>query len=158
MTCDGENNRLNHGVELASAKGVVSVFQRLGLVAALLVIALVAAACGGGGQQSSSSSSTQSTQSAGGEVQRIEVSGTDFAYAPNNLTVRRGVPVEIVFKNNGRVAHDLVIRDLNVSSPSISPGQTTTIRFTPERAGEYRIVCTEPGHEASGMVATLVVQ
>lgn len=145
---------------MASAKGVVSVFQRLGMVVALLVLALVVAACGGGGgnQQSSSSSSTQSSQSSGGEVQRIEVSGTDFAYTPNNLTVQRGVPVEIVFKNDGRVKHDLVVRDLNVASESISPGQTTTIRFTPERAGQYRIVCTEPGHEASGMVATLTVQ
>ena len=137
--------------------------RKLGILVALLLVASLLAACGGGGSQGSGSTtssapSSSSTQSAGGQEQRIEVAGTDFAFNPNTLTVRRGQPVTIVFRNNGRVNHDLAIADFGVATPVISPGQNATITFTPDRTGQFRIVCREPGHEASGMVATLTVQ
>lgn len=131
--------------------------KRLGAIVALVLIAAMVAACGGGGgsQQSSTSSSSSSSSSS---VQRFEVSGTEFAYNPGTITVSRGQAVEIVFKNDGSVAHDLRIDQFNVNSGSIASGQSTTIRFTPNQAGQFKIYCAEPGHEAAGMVATLVVQ
>lgn len=136
----------------------MTVTKRAGLIVALLLVAALVAACGGGGGNESSSSSSSSSSTASGDVQRIEVSGVEFAFNPSNITVQRGTPVEIVFKNDGRVAHDLVAADLNARTPVIAPGRTATIQFTPTQAGQYKMVCTEPGHEASGMVGTITVQ
>lgn len=130
--------------------------KKLGILVALLLVALLAAACGGGGSETEPSS-TSSSSSSGGS-QSIEVSGTDFAFSPADLTVKRGSSVEIVFKNDGRVRHDLVIEELGVDSGKVNAGQSSTFSFTPNSSGEYKIVCTEPGHEASGMVATLTVE
>lgn len=133
--------------------------KRVGTVVALLLIAVLLAACGGGGgsqQQSSNSSSSSSSSSS--SAQRIEVVGTEFAYNPSTLTVKRGQTVEIVFKNEGSVAHDLLIDEFNVKTAAIAAGQSTTVRFTPNQAGQFKIYCAEPGHEAAGMVATLVVE
>ena len=129
--------------------------KRMGLIVALLLTAALVAACGGGGDNDAQ---PQSSTSSNGEVQRIEVSGTDFAFTPQDVVVQRGTPVEIVFTNDGRVAHDWAVDQFNAKSPVIAPGRSTTISFTPTQAGEFKIVCKEPGHEAAGMVGTLIVQ
>ncbi|MFO7319185.1 MAG: cupredoxin domain-containing protein [Clostridia bacterium] len=132
--------------------------KRLGAIAGLLLIAVVAAACGSGGSGSSGSSGQSSSGSSSQAAQRIEVVGTEFAYNPGTITVKQGQPVEIVFKNEGTVPHDLLIDEFNVKTAAIAAGQSTTVRFTPSRAGQFKIYCAEPGHEAAGMVATLIVE
>lgn len=132
--------------------------KRLGILVALLLVAALTAACGGGGGGTSTQSNT-SAPAAGGEVQRIEVSGSDFAFSPPDVTVKRGTTVELVFTNTGRVAHDWVAQGIEgAKTAAVRPGQNQTITFTPNQSGEYKIVCTEPGHEAAGMVGKLVVQ
>lgn len=138
-------------------------FRRASLLAALLAASLALAACGGGSQQSSSapapsSTSTSAPAETGGEVQRIEVAMVDFLFEPDQITVRQGTPVEIVLTNRGTVEHNFVVDGLDVDSGKVGAGQSTTLRFTPGQAGEFRIVCTEAGHEVLGMVGTLVVQ
>lgn len=128
--------------------------KRLSFVAVLAVLALLAVACGGGGSQSSSDSSATSS----GSGQGIQVSLQDFKFAPATITVQRGTPVTLSLKNDGAVAHDLAIEDLGVASELLRPGQSSTLTFTPNTAGEFEIICTEPGHLASGMRATLIVQ
>lgn len=131
--------------------------RRISLLATLLVVALVAAACGGGGTQQSATS-TPATSSSSSDVQRIEVVLSDFKFEPATITVQRGTPVEIVMRNSGTVVHDFHVDDLSVSSDRVQAGQSATLQFTPNRAGEFKIVCHEPGHEAAGMVGTLIVQ
>lgn len=133
-------------------------FRRISLVAALLAVALAATACGGGGSQQSATTAPASSSSAGEGVQRIEVVLSDFKFEPATITVQRGTPVEIVMRNTGTVPHDFNVDDLSLSSGQIQAGQSGTLQFTPNRAGEFRIVCHEAGHEALGMVGTLIVQ
>lgn len=130
--------------------------KRLGLAAVLVVIAMLAVACGGGGgsQQSGSSTTTPSGTGSG-----ITVSLRDFRFEPATITVQRGAQVTISLKNDGAVAHDFAIEALGVKSDLLRPSQTGTVTFTaPNSPGQYQIICTEPGHLASGMSATLVVQ
>lgn len=60
-------------------------------------------------------------------------------------------------KENNYVAPEkmhLVIAETGL----VAPGNTTTITFTtPEEAGEYKYICTFPGHFAAGMRGTLYV-
>lgn len=65
------------------------------------------------------------------------------------LEVRRGVPVEIIIRNDepGAISHDFVLVGLGVKTPkAIQPGEVSTLRFTASRAGEYAYTCTlHPG-------------
>ncbi len=129
--------------------------KRLSFAVVLVVIAMLAVACGGGGSQSNSSNSSATSSASG---QSIQVSLADFKFAPATITVKRGTPVTLSLKNDGAVAHDLAIEDLGVASELVRPGQSSSVTFTPNTAGQFDIICTEPGHLASGMKATLIVE
>jgi uncharacterized cupredoxin-like copper-binding protein len=82
----------------------------------------------------------------------------EFAIEPASVTVRAGSPVRFTVVNNGWVQHDLVIERLNVRTPVIDPGGTTTLRFTPAGRGRFVIYCSIPGHREAGMIGTLIVR
>lgn len=139
--------------------------RRVFALVSVLLLAVLLAACGGGGgssTQSSSSSSTQSSApaatSSSGAVREIEVVLSDFSFQPQEIRVKSGEQVRLVLKNNGTVAHDWYVDALNLSTPLVQPGQTVTFEFTAGAAGTYQSICTEPGHEALGMVGTLIIE
>ena len=95
-------------------------------------------------------------------------------YGPTRLSVPAGTAVTIVLRNDDPIDHEWIVGDaavherhrtgtepVHASRPtevSIPAGQTrtTTVRFaTP---GTYLYICHLPGHEAYGMVGTLVVR
>lgn len=134
----------------------------LGLVT-VLALALLLAACGGGNQQSSSSTSsspaaTSSTSTTGSGVREIEVVLNDFTFEPAEIRVKSGERVRLVLRNEGTVAHDWYVDALSLSTPLIQPGQSATYEFTAGEAGNYKTICTEPGHEALGMVGQLIIE
>lgn len=88
----------------------------------------------------------------------ITVTGTEFAFTPSTITAKAGEPVMVTFKNNGTYPHNFTIAELGVHSETIQPGQTTTVTFTPTKAGSYTYECTVPGHADRGMKGTLTVQ
>jgi uncharacterized cupredoxin-like copper-binding protein len=90
--------------------------------------------------------------------QQISVTGTEFSFDPSVITVKKGVPVEITFKNNGKYPHNLTIGDLSVATKTIQPGQQDTVTFTPAITGQFSFLCTVPGHADKGMTGTLNVQ
>ncbi len=98
---------------------------------------------------------------------------TDFQFSPNELVVPAGQDITLTAINNGAVAHDFVIMNLGTTAGDsfdkedesniyfkfeLQPGESTSITFTtPAETGEYQIVCSIPGHLASGMIAKLIV-
>jgi plastocyanin len=59
------------------------------------------------------------------------------AFEPRSLTVTEGEHVTIVFYNNDDVPHQLVIRQFNVSTGIVRPGQTSTATFVPDEVGDF---------------------
>jgi plastocyanin len=120
--------------------------MRVALVAALLLA--MAVACGGSGGGSA--------QPAGS----VKVEMTEFKFAPASLSVKPG-RTTLYLVNSGTVAHDLVIIGPSGSRVAVSelvqPGNAATFTVDNLAAGSYRIVCDQPGHEASGMKGTLSV-
>lgn len=96
---------------------------------------------------------TSSTSSA-----TITVSGTEFAFSPSKITVTKGVPLTIVFKNQGQYPHNFTVAELGVKTATIQPGEATTVTFTPDKTGTFTYECTVPGHADRGMTGTLTVQ
>lgn len=120
-------------------------------------------------------------------AQTITLVGTEFKFDPNQLTVKAGQRVRIVFQNKGTVDHELEVEDLKADNvvldlsqagnipadqksevmddaadgkvhPYAAAGGTATIDFTPTEAGTFDFACNLPGHKEQGMVGTMVVQ
>ncbi len=136
--------------------------NKLWLLLTVLILALVATACGGGGGGGggggANDGGNQPQQQGGGQqTQTIEMDSGEFYFEPSEVTVQRGQPVEIILANSGSIAHNISIDEFGVDQ-DYNPDQTIRVNFTPDKAGEYQIYCDIPGHTASGMVGTLIVQ
>lgn len=84
-------------------------------------------------------------------------SGLVGGFHPNFIEVRRGEQV-VLELHSEEGTHSLAIPDYGVKSQPVHPGETTSVSFTPDRAGEFRIVCdSECGPLHRAMVGTLVV-
>ena len=118
------------------------------LAVGLMAVALLAG-CGGGGGGGSS-------QPAGS----IQVTMTEFKFDPSTIQHSSG---KIIFwlVNSGSTQHDMAIRDSSgkilATSELVSAGDTNEFDVSNIAAGTYAFVCTQPGHEASGMKGTLTV-
>jgi len=92
--------------------------------------------------------------------QRIEIKGNEFKFEPKDVTARAG-EITFVVTNTGSTDHNIVIQDTAgrdlAQIPVISPGKSEELKVT-LRPGNYRLVCTLPGHKEAGMVGTLKVQ
>lgn len=86
------------------------------------------------------------------------VVGTEFNYEPSTITVEQGQTVRIVFENSGEYPHNFIIDELDVSSETISPGETDTVEFTASASGTYTFYCSLPGHQQAGMEGDLTVE
>jgi len=94
-------------------------------------------------------------------------------YERSRLTVPAGVPITIVLRNDDPIDHEWIVGDaaaherhrngteaVHASRPTevtIPAGMSRTTTITFDVPGTYRYICHLPGHEAYGMVGTLVV-
>ncbi|MCS7236373.1 MAG: cupredoxin domain-containing protein [Armatimonadota bacterium] len=95
---------------------------------------------------------------AGAPIQKVTVVAKEFTYTPNKLTVKAGLPVQLVLENKGVIEHDFVVDALKVKTGAIQPGKSGTVTFTPRAKGSFPFYCSIPGHKEAGMTGTLVVQ
>ncbi|MEX1091578.1 MAG: cupredoxin domain-containing protein [Acidimicrobiia bacterium] len=85
-----------------------------------------------------------------------DVTVTEFAFSPNELTVVVGEPINLNVINAGGLPHDLVIPDLGVRL-AVGPGGQATIGIEVDKAGSYQFLCSYPGHAEAGMTGLLTV-
>jgi manganese oxidase len=92
--------------------------------------------------------------STGGASAPVAVTMTEYAFTPSAITVPLGGSLAV--SNGGAIAHNLSIEG-GPATADLSPGQSETLDLSDLPAGTYRVVCTIPGHESSGMVAELTI-
>lgn len=83
-----------------------------------------------------------------GEPRVIEVVAKRYEFVPASIEVVQGEPVRIVV-TSGDGFHGFGIDAFDISK-EIARGDTVTIDFTPDTAGQFPILCTEycgDGHE-----------
>jgi plastocyanin len=123
--------------------------RKIAIAVASVALLSVVAACGG----SSASQPAGSTK----------VSLTEFKFDPGTaspITVTHG---KVVFwlVNTGNTSHDMQIKDSSgnavATSELVSSGDSKEFDVDNLAAGSYTIICTQQGHEASGMKGTLTV-
>jgi len=78
----------------------------------------------------------------------VRIKARKFSYSPSQVTLKKGVPVTLEFTTED-VAMGFNAPDLNVRT-DILPGQTSRVRFTPEKTGTFVFLCDlfcGDGHE-----------
>lgn len=86
----------------------------------------------------------------------IEISGSNFKFAPSTITVNQGDTVKIVFKSTGGF-HDFVIDEFDVETKQIGDGQSDEVTFVADKKGKFEFYCSVGNHRKMGMVGTLTV-
>ena len=104
------------------------------------------------------SESQAASPSASAAVQEVTVTGNEFKFDPSTLTLKKGQPVKLTFKNAGNAPHNLTIADLDVRTKTIRGGEEDTVEFTPDKTGTFSYVCTVGNHAEQGMKGTATVQ
>jgi cytochrome c oxidase subunit 2 len=88
---------------------------------------------------------------------RIDVLAKRFQFAPDNITLRKGEPVVLVFQSED-VPHGIRFRELNLET-EIHKGHASELSFTPTVAGDFVGHCSRfcgSGH--GSMLLTLHVR
>ena len=121
-----------------------------------LLLVLLAAALAGCGSDDEASDST----TASGGAKAIELTATEFAFAPEDPTVDAAGEVTIHVVNNGAETHALEVEnedlDVEEETDEIAPGESADLTVD-LAAGEYQIYCPIDGHKSMGMEGTLLV-
>jgi cytochrome c oxidase subunit 2 len=66
---------------------------------------------------------------------RIEVSVKKFAYAPSEITLKKGEPVVLVLTSED-VAHGLKFKELNLNT-KFEKGKPSELAVTPDKVGDF---------------------
>jgi nitrosocyanin len=90
-------------------------------------------------------------------VKEFTVTGSNFAFVPNELKVKKGDTVKITFKNSGGM-HDFVLDEFKAKTDIIKGGEQAEVTFTADKAGSFEYYCSVGSHRAMGMKGTLIVE
>jgi cytochrome c oxidase subunit II len=66
---------------------------------------------------------------------RIEIVASRFSYTPNEISLKKGEPVVLVFRSTD-VTHGLKLEEMNIKS-EIKKGKDTEIMLTPAEVGHF---------------------
>lgn len=89
-------------------------------------------------------------------ARQIEVTGSSFAFDPDEIEVATGEDVAIVLTSTD-ILHDFTIDELD-AHVAADGGETETGGLRAEEPGRYTFYCTVPGHREAGMEGTLIVE
>ena len=118
-----------------------------------------------------------------GEVNEITIVVSDsLAFEPAEIRIRANERYRLVLDNGeSTMLHDFSVMHMPVHDVheegathgahgmhggphgaalhmAAEAGHMAMVEFTPTEPGEYRFVCTVPGHEQGGMVGTIIVE
>jgi uncharacterized cupredoxin-like copper-binding protein len=104
---------------------------------------------------------------------RVEIAMRYSHFSTAEVTVRAGVPVTVVLRNDDPIDHEWIVGDAasherhrtgtepvhgaRPTEVSVPAGTTVVTTVTFRVPGEQLFICHLPGHEAYGMVGRVVV-
>lgn len=88
------------------------------------------------------------------EVVDYAISMTEYAFSPSEIMVEGpGETLKIRVTNDGDVAHNFIIDELDVNSGLIQPGDSTIVSLTAGQiANTYDVYCGVGNHRSLGML------
>ena len=90
-----------------------------------------------------------------GEALNVDVTFRNYSFAPRRFEVRVGDMVQFNLRSID-IIHNFTIQDLGIEwhVPKDETVQQSTVFNTP---GQFRLICTIPGHESMGMLGVINV-
>ncbi len=122
------------------------------VAAGLAILGLIVGAVALGTKNSGGTAAAAS----GGSGSVIDVTLKEFAITPSHLMAPPG-PLKIRVTNSGTMAHNFEVKGFK-GTRLLNPGENEVLDLGSISVGSYDAQCTVPGHAASGMTATLMVQ
>lgn len=98
----------------------------------------------------------QDKDEANANVKEFTISGQNFSFTPNAITVKKGDRVKITFKNTSGF-HDFRIDEFGVATQQAKSPDTEVLEFTADKAGSFEYYCSVGSHRSMGMFGTLTV-
>jgi len=92
------------------------------------------------------------------EVKEVLVEGQEYSYSPSAIAVKKGEKVLLTFKNTGKLAHNLTIDSLGVTTRTIPGGQSDSVEFTAGESGTFSFFCSIGNHKSMGMEGEMKVE
>jgi uncharacterized cupredoxin-like copper-binding protein len=108
-----------------------------------------------------------------GDASRVEISMHYSRFSTAEVTVRAGVPLTVVLRNDDPIDHEWMVGDAafherhrtgtepahaeRPTEVTVPAGSTRVTTVTFQHPGEYLFICHLPGHEAYGMVGVVRV-
>jgi len=103
-------------------------------------------------------------------AQPVTVVATDYRFAPNKLTFRRGVAYRLHIENRGKETHEFhapaFFKSVELGNPAplnadkteilVHPGEAKDLNFVPQKAGHYKLICAD--HDWTGMTGEITVE
>ena len=119
--------------------------RKLPLIVGVLVLSLVVSACGNsmgnmdmGNSSTSESNSPSSSDS--GTSEEVSVVASNWKWDLSNTEFKVGETITFSIQGKEGV-HGFAIEGTEINE-NIAPGQTKTVTWTPDKAGDYTIACS----------------
>lgn len=87
----------------------------------------------------------------------FNITGGNFYFVPNQITVNKGDTVTLVMTNAGGI-HNIFIDEFDVKSSTIKTAEATSVTFVADKSGSFVYYCAIPSHRVKGMWGTLTVK
>lgn len=89
----------------------------------------------------------------------FHIAGGSFYFTPNEIKVKQGDKVKIIFNNAGGT-HNLILDAFNVQTKTINTGESDTIEFTADKKGTFEFYCSfgKGYHRMKGQIGVLLVE
>ena len=112
---------------------------------------------GGMHQQSGDERHEEEAPPAVDGAREAQISATEMAFTPDELTLQAGEPLNVTVANDGDVFHDFDLPAADVHL-NLDPGEQATAAITIDQPGAYQATCTVPGHANAGMTLSIDVR
>lgn len=76
-----------------------------------------------------------------GNEQVINVTATNWEWKLDKTEVKKGQPVKLVFDGKEGM-HGVTVKGTSIDNLHVMPGKTAEATFTPDKAGEYEMICS----------------
>lgn len=90
-------------------------------------------------------------------VKVFEIEAGSYYYEPAEIRVKLGDTVRIVL-HSVDMMHNITIDEYDIDSPVVPAGESTTIEFIADLAGEFEYYCNVMNHRQMGQVGMFIVE
>lgn len=90
-------------------------------------------------------------------VVEIDMNAGSYYFDPAEIRVNLGDTVRITF-NSLDMMHNFVLDEYDIETEEVSAGDTITIEFVADLAGEFEYYCGVANHRSLGQVGTFIVE